>query len=127
MGTATCYTFTFISLYLFFIITLSIYGLLSQISEGFGAKDIGLAITAVCSVGLLFFICDASHNASHNVRTMFQKKILMVELGWMNSDAQTEINMFLRSTEMNTASINLGGFFDVNRTLFKSVRRLSDM
>jgi hypothetical protein len=28
---------------------------------------------------------------------------------------------------MNTASINLGGFFDVNRTLFKSVRRLSDM
>lgn len=126
-GTATCYTFTFISLYLFFIITLSIYGLMSQISEGFGVKDIGLAITAACSVCLLFFICDTSHNASHNVRTMFQKKILMVELGWMNSDAQTEINMFLRSTEMNTASINLGGFFDVNRTLFKSVRSLNDM
>lgn len=40
----------------------------------------------------------------------------------MNSDAQVEINMFLRATEMNQANINLGGFFDVNRTLFKSVR-----
>lgn len=39
----------------------------------------------------------------------------------MNSDAQVEINMFLRATEMNQTNINLGGFFDVNRTLFKSV------
>lgn len=39
----------------------------------------------------------------------------------MNSDAQVEINMFLRATEMSQANINLGGFFDVNRTLFKSV------
>lgn len=39
----------------------------------------------------------------------------------MNSDAQVEINMFLRATEMNQANINLGGFFNVNRTLFKSV------
>lgn len=37
-GTATCYTFTFINLYLFLIITLSIYGLMSQLSEGFGIK-----------------------------------------------------------------------------------------
>lgn len=120
-GFSTCYTFTFICLYLFFIITLSIYGLMSQISEGFGIKDIGLAVTAFCSIGLLFFICDEAHYASFNVRTNFQKKLLMVELTWMNSDAQTEINMFLRATEMNPSSINLGGFFDVNRTLFKSV------
>ncbi|KAL9696542.1 hypothetical protein quinque_016121 [Culex quinquefasciatus] len=120
-GFSTCYTFTFICLYLFFIITLSIYGLMSQISEGFGIKDIGLAVTAFCSIGLLFFICDEAHYASFNVRTNFQKKLLMVELTWMNSDAQTEINMFLRATEMNPSSINLGGFFDVNRTLFKSL------
>ncbi|XP_058819555.1 gustatory and odorant receptor 24 [Topomyia yanbarensis] len=120
-GFATCYTFVFICLYLFFIITLSIYGLLSQISEGFGIKDIGLAVTAFCSIGFLFFICDEAHYASFNVRTNFQKKLLMVELSWMNSDAQTEINMFLRATEMNPSSINLGGFFDVNRTLFKSL------
>ncbi|XP_053693674.1 gustatory and odorant receptor 24 [Sabethes cyaneus] len=120
-GFATCYTFTFICLYLFFIITLSIYGLLSQISDGFGIKDIGLAVTAFCSIGLLFFICDEAHYASFNVRTNFQKKLLMVELSWMNSDAQTEINMFLRATEINPSSINLGGFFDVNRTLFKSL------
>ncbi|ETN58369.1 gustatory receptor [Anopheles darlingi] len=119
-GFATCYTFTFICLYLFFIITLSIYGLMSQISDGFGVKDIGLAVTAFCSVGLLFYICDEAHYASFNVRTNFQKKLLMVELSWMNTDAQTEINMFLRATEMNPSSINLGGFFDVNRTLFKS-------
>ncbi|XP_055843751.1 gustatory and odorant receptor 63a isoform X1 [Episyrphus balteatus] len=120
-GTATCYTFTFLNLYLFFIITLSIYGLMSQLSEGFGIKDIGLAITAIWSICLLFFICDEAHYASHNVRTNFQKKLLMVELSWMNSDAQTEINMFLRATEMNPSNINCGGFFDVNRNLFKGL------
>lgn len=30
--------------------------------------------------------------------------------------------MFLRATEMNATEMNLGGFFNVNRTLFKSVR-----
>lgn len=124
-GNSTCYTFTFINLYLFFVITLSIYGLMAQVSEGFGVKDIGLAITAFCSVCLLFFICDEGHNASYNVKKIFQKKILMVELSWLNSDATVEINMFLRATEINQANINLGGFFDVNRTLFKSVRSLS--
>ncbi|XP_053615595.1 gustatory and odorant receptor 24 [Plodia interpunctella] len=120
-GISNCYTFTFVNLYLFLIITLSIYGLLSQISEGFGIKDIGLAVTALCSIFLLFFICDEAHQASHNVRTIFQKKLLMVELSWMNADAQTEVNMFLRATEMNPSQISLGGFFDVNRTLFKSL------
>ncbi|XP_034835820.1 gustatory and odorant receptor 24 [Maniola hyperantus] len=120
-GIANCYTFTFVNLYLFLIITLSIYGLLSQISEGFGVKDIGLAVTACCSIFLLFFICDEAHYASQNVRTNFQKKLLMVELSWMNTDAQTEVNMFLRATEMNPSQISLGGFFDVNRNLFKSL------
>lgn len=126
-GAATCYTFTFINLYLFFVITLSAYGLMSQASEGFGVKDIGLGITVFCSVGLLFFICDEGHNASFNVKTIFQKKILMVELSWMNSDATVEINMFLRATEMSKANMNLGGFFDVNRNLFKSVRELRSL
>ncbi|XP_064548949.1 gustatory and odorant receptor 63a [Drosophila montana] len=121
MGNALCYTFVFMSLYLFFIITLSIYGLMSQLSEGFGIKDIGLTITALWNIGLLFYICDEAHYASVNVRTNFQKKLLMVELNWMNSDAQTEINMFLRATEMNPSNINCGGFFDVNRTLFKGL------
>ncbi|CAF4920435.1 unnamed protein product [Pieris macdunnoughi] len=120
-GIANCYTFTFVNLYLFLIITLSIYGLLSQISEGFGTKDIGLALTAFCSIFSYFFICDEAHYASQNVRTNFQKKLLMVELSWMNTDAQTEVNMFLRATEMNPSQISLGGFFDVNRNLFKSL------
>lgn len=122
-GTATCYSLTYLNLYLFFIITLSIYGLMSQMSEGFGVKDIGLAVTAISSVCLLFFICDEAHYASQHVRTNFQKKLLMVELSWMNSDAQTEINMFLRATEMNPSNINCGGFFDVNRNLFKTVSK----
>ncbi|EDV96739.1 gustatory and odorant receptor 63a [Drosophila grimshawi] len=120
-GNALCYTFVFMSLYLFFIITLSIYGLMSQLSEGFGIKDIGLTITALWNIGLLFYICDQAHYASVNVRTNFQKKLLMVELNWMNMDAQTEINMFLRATEMNPSNINCGGFFDVDRSLFKGL------
>lgn len=122
MGNATCYTFTFMNVYLFFVITLSIYGLLAKFSEGFETKDIGLATTAFCNVLLLFFICDVGHNATFNVKKIFQKKILMVELSWMNFDAAVELHMFLRATELNQANINLGGFFDVNRTLFKSVR-----
>lgn len=31
--------------------------------------------------------------------------------------------MFLRATEMNPTDISLGGFFDVNRILFKSVSK----
>lgn len=89
-GTATCITFTFINLYLFFQITLSIYGLMSQISEGFGVKDIGLFVTALSNICLLFVICDEAHNASQAVRTNFQKKLLMVELSWMNTDAQVK-------------------------------------
>lgn len=81
-GNAVCYTFTFICVYLFFVITLSVYGLMSQVSEGFSVKDIGLTITALCNVCLLFFICDEGHNAGFNVKTIFQKKILMVELSW---------------------------------------------
>lgn len=123
-GTATFITFTFLNLYLFFTITISIYGLMSQMSQGFGLKDIGLLVNALCNIALLFFICDEAHYASQHVRTNFQKKLLMVELSWMNSDAQTEINMFLRATEMNPSNINCGGFFDVNRNLFKSVRKL---
>lgn len=96
---------------------------MSQMSEGFGVKDIGLAVTAISSVCLLFFICDEAHYASQHVRTNFQKKLLMVELSWMNSDAQTEINMFLRATEMNPSNINCGGFLDVNRNLFKTVSK----
>lgn len=94
---------------------------MSQLSDGFGIKDIGLFVTAMCNITLLFYICDEAHNASQFVRTNFQKKLLMVELSWMNSDAQTEINMFLRATEMNPSNMNCGGFFDVNRNLFKGL------
>lgn len=66
-GVANCYTFAFMNLYLFLIITLSIYGLMSQLSEGFGVKDIGLFVTACYSICLLFFICDVAHYASQNV------------------------------------------------------------
>ncbi|GLV42554.1 Gustatory receptor 63a [Carabus blaptoides fortunei] len=120
-GVSLCYTMIFLCLYLFMTITLSIYGLISQIQAGFGLKDIGLAITAIFSIALLFFICDMGHFASQNVRDNFQKKLLLVELSWMNDDAQHEISMFLRATEMNPTDLSLGGFFDVNRNLFKSL------
>lgn len=66
-GASMCYTMIFLCLYLFMTITLSIYGLLSQIQAGLGLKDIGLAITAGFSIALLFFICDIGHFASQNV------------------------------------------------------------
>lgn len=39
----------------------------------------------------------------------------------MNINAQTEVHQFLRATEMHPSNISLGGFFYVNRNLFKSV------
>lgn len=101
---------------------MSVYGLMAKVSDGLSMKDIGLTLTVLNSVCLLYFICDEGHNASFSVKKIFQKKLLMAELAWLNTDATVEINMFLRATEMNKASINLGGFFDVDRNLFKSVR-----
>ncbi|XP_019880133.2 gustatory and odorant receptor 24-like [Aethina tumida] len=121
VGNCFAFCVIFLCLYLFLIITLTIYGLLSQIQEGLGVKDIGLTVTALFSIALLYFICDEAHYASNCVKSHFQKKILLVELSWMNDDAQDEINMFLRATEMNPTDVSVGGFFDVNRTLFKSL------
>ncbi|XP_066155927.1 gustatory and odorant receptor 24-like [Euwallacea fornicatus] len=121
VGNAFGYQVTFLCLYLFFVITLTVYGLLSQIQEGMGYKDIGLAITGISAVVMLYFICDEAHYASSCVRTYFQKKILLVELSFLSEDAQQEINMFLRATEMNPTDMCLCGFFDVNRNLFKSL------
>ncbi|KAF5281537.1 hypothetical protein FQA39_LY05072 [Lamprigera yunnana] len=121
VGMASYFALTFLCLYLFLIITLTIYGLLSQIQEGFGIKDIGLTITAGLAIAILYFICDEAHYASNSVKVLFQKKLLLVELSWMNDDAQQEIQMFLRATEMSETNMSLGGFFDVNRTLFKSL------
>ncbi|XP_072381105.1 gustatory and odorant receptor 24-like [Diabrotica undecimpunctata] len=121
IGNAFSFTLTFLCLYLFLIITLTIYGLMSQIQEGLGVKDIGLAITAFFAAMMLLLISDEAHYASNCVKVQFQKKLLLVELNWMNDDAQQEINMFLRATEMNPTDMSLGGFFDVNRNLFKSL------
>nr|QHN69200.1 gustatory receptor 2 [Sirex noctilio] len=122
IGVATCYSFTILTLYLFFSLTLSIYGLFSQLQDGLTIKDVGLTISACCNIVLLHVICDQAHSASQHVRVHFQKKLLLVELSNLNPDSQTEINMFLRATEMNPSDVSLGGFFDVNRNLFKSVR-----
>lgn len=74
---------------------------MSQLSAVLRTKDIELIVIALSNICLLFYICDEVHFASQYVRTNFQKKLLMVELSWMNSDAQTKDNMFLRATEMN--------------------------
>ncbi|XP_060518960.1 gustatory and odorant receptor 24 isoform X2 [Cylas formicarius] len=121
VGNSFGYALLFLCLYLFFVVTLTIYGLLSQIQSGMGTKDIGLTITASSAVMMLYFICDEAHYASACVRTNFQKKILLVELSWMDDDSQQEINMFLRATEMNPTDMCLCGFIDVNRNLFKSL------
>lgn len=67
VGMASCFSLAFLTLYLFLTITLTIYGLLSQIQAGFGTKDIGLTITAGLAVALLYFICDEAHYASNCV------------------------------------------------------------
>lgn len=64
VGNSFGYALTFLCLYLFFVITLTIYGLLSQIQDGMGIKDIGLIITGLSAAIMLYFICDEAHYAS---------------------------------------------------------------
>lgn len=71
VGNSFGYQLTFLCLYLFFVITLTVYGLLSQIQEGMGIKDIGLTITGVSAVTMLYFICDEAHYASSCVSFNF--------------------------------------------------------
>lgn len=70
IGLCSCYALTFLALYLFLVITLTIYGLLSQIQEGLGIKDVGLTITAGLAMAFLYFICDEAHYASNCVRLL---------------------------------------------------------
>lgn len=69
-GNASGYAVTFICLYLFLIITLTIYGLLSQLQTGFSNKDIGLTVNAAFATAVLYFICDEAHYASNCVSGM---------------------------------------------------------
>lgn len=102
VGLSSCYQLTFLSLYLFLIITLTIYGLLSQIQGGFGIKDIGLTVTAAFAFALLYFICDEAHYASNCVKVFFQKKLLLVELQWINEKAQQEVMKLIDCIDKNT-------------------------
>lgn len=77
VGDAFGYAMIFLCLYLFLIITLTTYGLLSQIQKGLGMKDIGLAITAFCAGTMLFFISDKAHYASNKVS--FYKEMLWLK------------------------------------------------
>lgn len=81
-GTSCCYVLIFLCLYLFLVITLTIYGLLSQIQQGFGIKDIGLTVTAVNSIALLYFICDEAHYASNSVSFTFNENIDYEEINF---------------------------------------------
>lgn len=67
-GNAQCYVMILLALYLFLTITLSIYGLLSQIQSGLTKKDVGLAVTALCGILLLFFLCDEAHYCTQKVK-----------------------------------------------------------
>lgn len=79
IGHAFSYTLIFLCLYLFLIITLTIYGLFSQIQEGFGMKDVGLTITAFAALILLYFICDEAHYASNCVMIyLFNRNFLEI-------------------------------------------------
>lgn len=71
VGNGTGYVLICLNLYLFLIITLTIYGLLSTMQYGFGIKDVGLCGTAAFFVALLYFICDEAHYASNCVGNIY--------------------------------------------------------
>ncbi|KAL3283038.1 hypothetical protein HHI36_006196 [Cryptolaemus montrouzieri] len=124
-GNSSGYTLIFLCLYLFLIITLTIYGLLSQLQEGLEMKHIGLTITAVFAVALLYFICDEAHYASNCVKVHFQKRLLLVELTWMNEDAQQEKTFDVNQMSQNITITLIKGSEEVARKKGKRKNKIS--
>lgn len=112
-------------LVIFFTTIIATYGALSEIVEhGATFKEVGLFIIVFYCMSLFFIICNEGHHASHHVNTMFQDRLLHVNLTAVDKETQKEVEMFLGAIDKNPPTINLKGYADINRGLITSVSHL---
>jgi hypothetical protein len=66
-GVATCYTYGFYVLYLFLMLTVSIYGVLSTLAVGLRLRLVYLIGDSLITGTELFVICDGASSVSREV------------------------------------------------------------
>jgi hypothetical protein len=66
-GVATCYTYGFYVLYLFLMLTVSMYGLLSALTKGFEPSHVYLVGDTLITGTELYIICDGANSVTREV------------------------------------------------------------
>ncbi|XP_073954947.1 gustatory and odorant receptor 22-like [Choristoneura fumiferana] len=123
LGNAYARTYSTYCLFMFFNITIAVYGALSEIVDhgfGFSFKEMGLFVdTAYCST-LLFIFADCSHKSTLKVAAGVQDTLLSIDVLAVDRPCQKEIDHFIQAIEMNPAVVSLKGYAHVNRELLTS-------
>jgi hypothetical protein len=62
-----CYTYGHLFVLLFSVITLSLYGSLSNVHDGLYLRHVGLAMAVFVIGGITYFMANAAHHAASEV------------------------------------------------------------
>ncbi|XP_063384045.1 gustatory and odorant receptor 22-like [Cydia fagiglandana] len=123
LGNAYARTYSTYCLFMFFNITIAVYGALSEIVDhgfGFSFKEMGLFVDAAYCSTLLFIFADCSHKSTLKVAAGVQDTLLGIDVLAIDRPAQKEIDHFIQAIEMNPAVVSLKGYAHVNRELLTS-------
>jgi gustatory receptor len=71
-GMATCYTYGYYVLYLFLMLTVSMYGLLSTLTKGFQMRHFYLVGDSLITGTELYLICDCANSVTREVSATSQ-------------------------------------------------------
>ncbi|XP_045497998.1 gustatory and odorant receptor 22-like [Colias croceus] len=123
LGNAYARTYSTYCLFMFFNITIAVYGALSEIVDhgfGFTFKEMGLFVDAAYCSTLLFIFADCSHKSTLKVAAGVQETLLSIDVLSVDRPTQKEIDHFIQAIEMNPAVVSLKGYAHVNRELLTS-------
>ncbi|XP_030019928.2 gustatory and odorant receptor 22 [Manduca sexta] len=127
LGNAYARTYSTYCLFMFFNITIAVYGALSEIVDhgfGFSFKEMGLIVDAAYCSTLLFIFADCSHKSTLKVAAGVQDTLLSIDVLAVDRPTQKEIDHFIQAIEMNPAVVSLKGYAHVNRELLTSAIRM---
>ncbi|XP_063536245.1 gustatory and odorant receptor 22-like [Cydia strobilella] len=123
LSNAYARTYSTYCLFMFFNITIAVYGALAEIVDhgfGFSFKEMGLFVDAAYCSTLLFIFVDCSHKTTLKVAAGVQDTLLGIDVLAIDRPAQKEIDHFILAIEMNPAVVSLKGYAHVNRELLTS-------
>ncbi|PNF24722.1 hypothetical protein B7P43_G16644, partial [Cryptotermes secundus] len=120
-GVATCYTYGFYVLYLFLMLTVSIYGVFSTLAAGPQLSLVYLIGDSIITGIQLFVVCDGASSVSREVGLKFQGRLLDIREMHMSDKVAKEVDAFLMTIDVCPPEINFGGYVTVNRGILPSV------